>query len=371
MRVFLLKLHYYLAFLFMLPFIIAGLTGMVIAFDHALDEQLNAPMMLHGESPLDDRHAIDFDRAIHAATGALQEGESILTVMVPRTSASNILVDLKSEDGRREAYVSPVDYQLQGQRPRDGHLLRTIYKLHATLLLPPAGDYILFFSASSLALLSIGGIINWLWHPSRKLQLRVKRKMFLRWWDIHRLAGAIAAVLMLVIALSGGTMAFMHSFGKGLRPKAEPMLITYTGDAPLTAAEAIAIAQPVFDDAQVTHISPPADAFSPWRVFLRQPDEPRTSKGMSTVTINPYTGAILQTDDVMTRTGWQKWLLWAFPLHNGEWAGLPMRILHALMGFTLLLLAYTGTRSFLARRKPAKRNRATSSAQEKPHKIAA
>lgn len=372
MRSFFLKLHYYLAFIFMLPLIIGGATGIFIAFDHALDEQMNPQMMLHGGAPLADRSAIDFDKAILAVQPLLQTGDTIKSVMIPRTEDSNILVSFSGAHGDNEAYVNPHTHALAGTRPRDGHFMRTVYKLHATLLLRPVGDYVLLLGAIALLLLSIGGIVNWLWHPSRKLQLRVKRKMFLRWWDIHRLLGVVAAALMLLIALSGGTMAYMHSLGRILTPHQKPELpvIAAVEGAPITAAQAVQSATPVFAGAVVTHLAPPAEAGKPWQVWLRQPDEPRTSKGMSKVMLHPVTAEVLETEDALARTGWSKWLLWAFPLHNGEWAGLPMRILHSVMGFVLLVLGYTGTRSFLARRKPKPKARQRAAAGKAGHPAA-
>lgn len=352
MRSFLLKLHYYLAFIFLLPLVISGATGMVLVFDHALDERLNPALLLSAEAPLAERHAIDFDRAYAAASAELEEGERISRLFVPRHEEAAILAETKGGSaGAREIYVNPQTYAVQGIRPRYGHLLRVVYDLHAHLLMPPAGDYVLTLSAASLALLSIGGIVNWLWHPSRRLQLRVKRKMFLRWWDTHRLAGAVVAAMLLLIALSGGTMAFLHSFGKGLRAMPDIPAITALG-APLSIAQMAALGQPLFPEARLSVLLPPATPETPWQLSFHQPAEPRTSKGMTHVWVDPYAGRVVKVDDPLARTGWQKWLVWAFPLHNGEWGGLPMRLLHWLMGFSLLLLAYTGTRSFLARRKP-------------------
>lgn len=357
MRPFLLKLHYYVAFIFLLPLVIAGATGMVLVFDHALDESFAPSMLLSDLAPLTDRHAIDFDRAIAAASTQMEAGERVSRVFVPRHNGAAILAETRGNPaGAREVWVNPQSYHVQGTRLRDGHVMRWIYELHSHLLMNPAGHYIVLANAAVLALLCITGIVNWLRHPSPRLQLRVKRKIFLRWWDTHRLVGAVAAVLLLLIAASGGTMAFMHSFGKSLREKPQTPAVSHT-TTPLSVDEMITLGAHTFPDGKVTTVFPPSSPQQPWKISWKQPDEPRTSKGVSHVWIDPYAAAVLHVDNPLKRTGWGKWLVWAFPLHNGEWAGLAMRWLHWLMGFALVLLAYTGTRSFLARRKKKPRNR--------------
>lgn len=160
MRSFLLKLHYYLAFIFLLPLIIAGATGMVIAYDHAIEEKLYPELMQHGGEPLADRLAIDYDRAIAAAAPLQTDEQAITSVNAPRTEDTNILVTLGGKGNQREVYINPYTYELAGERGRDDSFMRTVYKLHATLLVRPAGDYVLLLSAVSLGLLSIGGIVN-------------------------------------------------------------------------------------------------------------------------------------------------------------------------------------------------------------------
>ncbi|MGB1539943.1 MAG: PepSY-associated TM helix domain-containing protein [Rickettsiales bacterium] len=342
-----------MAFIFLLPLVILGLTGPILVFDHALDEAINPSVLLHEGDPLARVDSIDLDAALASAHSALQGDEFVFRLFVPRHEQAAILVDTRGHaEGARQMYIDPRSHAVLGVRERDGHLMRWIYTLHSNWAVKPWGDHGVFFTGVALVVLCLSGVINWLKHPSPSLKLRLKPKTFLRWWDIHRLTGVCVVLLLAMMALTGGTMAFMHSFGRGMLPPPDvPEIMVSTNTPPLSANAMRALSRNVFTDAQMTTIYPPRTETAPWQISWRQLDEPRKTKGMSQVWMHPYTGEVVAVDDALAREGWKKWLLWVFPLHNGEWLGWPTRMMILFLGGALLLLAYTGTRAFLAKRR--------------------
>ena len=77
-------------------------------------------------------------------------------------------------------------------------------------------------------------------------------------------------------------------------------------------------------------------------VSKRQPGEVRKSGGSSVVWVDQYRGTILHVRDPRTMSVGDRFLLWQFPLHNGEAFDLPGRLVIVLSGLSLPGLYVTG-----------------------------
>jgi uncharacterized iron-regulated membrane protein len=157
-------------------------------------------------------------------------------------------------------------------------------------------------------------------------------------------------LVLLVVSFSGISMIFpryaqlmvrmflpVSDAPRALKSMPQP------GRSPIAPSRAIAAASSVFPDADLTSIDLPSmGPEGAYVVRLRQPGEVRKSGGASVVWVDQYRGDILHIRNPRTMSAGDRFLLWQFPLHNGEAFGLPGRIVILLSGLSLPLLYVTG-----------------------------
>ncbi|WP_375293495.1 PepSY domain-containing protein [Novosphingobium sp. G106] len=102
---------------------------------------------------------------------------------------------------------------------------------------------------------------------------------------------------------------------------------------------------------RLTSVSLPSPKSPVYQVRLRRPGEWRIWSGSSFVMLEAGSGRILSTYDAANGPLANRILDSAFPVHSGEAAGLPGRILVALAGLSLPLLYATGLWAWLRRRR--------------------
>jgi uncharacterized iron-regulated membrane protein len=195
----------------------------------------------------------------------------------------------------------------------------------------------------------------YLWWPRRgkirqavSINYRASRARFN--FDLHRVSGIYVALVLLVVGLSGVYMifpAYVKPLVQLVSPVSEfPKEIKSTPSSdrpPLTPSQAIAAADSVFPDAALTSIA--LTALGPEGMYVvskRQPGEVRKSGGSSVVWVDQYRGTILHVRDPRMMSVGDRFLLWQFPLHNGEAFDLPGRLVILLSGLSLPGLYVTG-----------------------------
>lgn len=346
--------------------VLLGLTGSLLVFDHAIDEQLN-PGLLTTEGagpyrPLD---------AIVAAARTAHPEEDPALLMMPRTEGGVFVArfDRRTTAGgaltRVEMAIDPYTAGVLGQREWGAYPLSFIYKLHYTLWLGETGETLVGIVGLLLLVSLATGLYLWwpLAWPLRNGKLRraitLKRGAgsARRNFDLHKMGGVYGALMLLVIAFSGVYMAFPEY----VRPIVErfsaltggpaPVALPRPEATPISVARAVAIAGNIFPGAELKGVGLPQGPQGVYAVTLRQPGEAKKSWGGSRVWIDPYTGEVLAVRDPGKMTAGDVFLEWQFPLHNGEILGLAGRVLVFITGFTPLLLYVTGIKMWLRRRR--------------------
>lgn len=340
-------------------FVLLGLTGSVLVFDHAIDEWLNPGLLLTegtgARRPLAD--------VITAAERSFPEGGRAAAVSRPRVENGVWTVwfpdNTSVEPVFIQVLVDPYSTEVTGRRVWGEYTMSVVYKLHFQLLGGRTGQTVVgiggFFLAASVG----SGLLLWWplwragWRPA--FAIRSGRR---RTYDLHKLTGVAAAGFLLVLAFTGMYMAFPQTakavvlaFGNETA-SLEGMKSTAASAGPMiTPDRAIAIAQQQFPDAKFDHLHPPEGDNGVYEVAFRQPGEVTQSFGRTQVFLDAHSGAVLAIRNPRNDTVADAFMAWQFPLHNGEAFGLVGRWVVFFSGLAPAFLYITGLQLWLRKRQ--------------------
>lgn len=322
-----------------------ALTGSVLVFGDEIDTALNPHLLrvVPRDSPW------DLDTSI-AGVRARLPGEPLTRVWLPRTAEDALVLGLGAERITR-VYVDPYTATVLGARDVHGGVIGFLWELHAHLLAGETGKTI----AGVLSLLLIGITVTGfvLWWPGRR---RLRRGFTVRWYgrslplayDLHRVAGAVTALLLLTSAVTGAMLVFHRPTtgaliaGLGGPALALPQAVRVPdGRARLPLSRLLVSAAAALPGAAPVSMSIPVEDDKPVVVRQRFPDNPHPN-GRSFVSVDPYTADVLHVHD-WRRTGTGVRVSdYKYPLHIGTAFDLPGRILVLATGLVPVLLLVTG-----------------------------
>ncbi|WP_407518773.1 PepSY-associated TM helix domain-containing protein [Methylobacterium oryzisoli] len=335
------------------------LTGLPLIFhhelNHALGYEVEAPAMAPGTP-----HT-SLDRVI-AAAQARRPGEAIQFVSFDRDAPDMVTV------GFGKSVEAPFEYtKFVAVDRRDAAVLNEpklnegpvafLFRLHTDLFLGLPGK--LFLGAMGLVFLVavVSGVV--LYGPSmRKLPfgtVRHTRARRIRWLDWHNLIGVTTLTWALVVGATGtintwadlmlklwqiGQLAEMTAPYKGVpRP-------TQLASLDLAVATARAAAPGMIPQV----VAYPGTAFSSnnhYAVFLAG-DTPLTARVLKPALIDAATGRLT---DMRAMPWYIQGLFWSQPLHFGDYGGLPLKIIWAVLDLATIVVLASGLYLFAARRR--------------------
>lgn len=241
-----------------------------------------------------------------------------------------------------------------------------IYDLHFSLLGGELGVKVVGWGGVALAASLVSGLV--IWWPARgrwrqALRLRGGVSTVRRVYDLHTVFGALGAVLLLILALTGSALALpdlvkpMIASVSPLTPVPRPAVPPPAEAAGprLDADAAIARAMQAFPGAQVRWIDTPATDGGLYRIRLRQPGEPGDRFPDTLVWIDSTRGEIVARRDPRHFSAGDTVWQWMHPLHSGEGFGPVGRLLVCLCGVLPVLLAVTGLWRWLDKRRARRR----------------
>lgn len=368
-------IHQYIGFVAGAIFVLVGLSGGVLAYRDDIDEWLNAPLM-RVEAP--EQGAFQSPDAILAAAQAAMPPDAKLDrLTMPRHRGAAATVSYMTETDDLDSYfyemfVDPYTGKIKGQRVSlhgddtfSQPLIRILMAFHWTLLLGANNAYIVGTVGILLfASILIGAYLWWPrggdWRPGFKVKWGASRERVV--YDLHRSAGAYMGAVLLVMLATGVAMIFKPATRAAvsqfsiIRPdpdfgKSTPL----PGQPPVGVNAAIAAANKIFPDGELLWVLLPNAPNGVYVIGKQAADEPSRSRTFRNVSVDQYSGRVLQVQDRNNFTAGERFLEWLYPLHSGEAFGDIGRPVTLLIGLTPLLLFITGFMRWRGKRRARRR----------------
>ena len=326
---------------------VIGLTGSVLVFRPEFDA-LRLPRQwreLRTSSPASAGTVI---ARVNAAYPAMR----IISLTAP-TSLTPTFVATLAGRGRVIVACDPATGEVLGLMPPPAAWLTFVRRLHETLLIRGSGLTWNGVGAALLLLLAVTGLVSWWPGVSRWWRALYVNPRF-GWrrinFDLHRAAGVWFLLLLVCWAGSGvyfawtpQVFALVNSWSPivSARPPAVVATPTENASAP-DVDDLVARASTIDPGTTWSGIFFPFSRRAPLEVIMRR------AGGVGreyedTVYFSPYTGEHLATWRYGVNESLGDWLIWLqVPLHFGTSWGLTIKVMWALIGLVLPLLATTG-----------------------------
>ncbi|KMO22251.1 PepSY-associated TM helix domain-containing protein [Methylobacterium platani] len=336
------------------------LTGLPLIFHHEIDGWLgigDAPAALAGQAP--DLAPAPADRI---AGNALRDhpGQVIQYIGWDQHEPDTVFVILNAaaDAPPNDAAVTLYD-ATRGTRlgPSGSAFMQVMLRLHVDMYAGLPGK--LFLGAMGLLLVAaiVSGVVLY-WPFTRRLAfgtLRPGRSRRVAWLDLHNLLGIVTVAWLAVVGLTGA-----------INTLSEPMIGMWKAE---TLGRMIAASpagppaeRPASLDTIVAHAKAAAPGMVPgfiafpgtpfatprhFGVFLRG-TAPLTARLLQPVLLDAGTGAVADTQ----RLPWYLTaLLVSQPLHFGDYGGMPMKVLWALLDLVAIAVLGSGLYLWWARRR--------------------
>lgn len=334
------------------------LTGLPLIFHHEighlLKTEIEAPTMAA------DAPHISLDRVLAIARTqfpgkdamfASQEADDNRVWFVTMSDTPTAHDDLK------QAAIDARTGAVLGQPKLDEGLMHVIFKLHVDLFAGLPGTLFLGFMGLLLALAILSGVI--LYAPfMRKLDFGTVRRnnsSRVKWLDLHNVLGIVTLVWASVVTLTGvintladpiidlwrhDQMSEMVAPYKNMPPPASRGSLQASVDAALALEPNMA----------VKFIAFPSTSFSSphhYAIFLRG-DTPATVRLLKPVLVDAQT---TQVTDSRVMPWYVTALQISQPLHFGDYGGMALKILWALLDIATILVLGSGLYLWFKRKR--------------------
>lgn len=337
------------------------ITGLPLIFHHEighlLGTEVEAPAM-----PANTPRA-SLDRVI-ATAKALHPDRVVQFVSQPEDDDGLWFVTLtptpEPTDDFKSVAVDARTAVVLAQPKFDEGFMYVMFKLHVDLFAGLPGKLFLGFMGLLMLVAIVSGVV--LYAPfMRKLDfgtVRRARQPRLKWLDLHNLLGIVTLVWAFTVGATGMINTWADLIVKYWQhDQLSTLLAPYQGQPPVPPAERGSL-QAALDSAlaaapgnKLSFIAFPGTAFSSPHhntVFLRG-NTALTSRLLSPVLVDARSGAVTAKPDL-------PWYLTALlvsqPLHFGDYGGLPMQILWALLDIATIIVLGSGLYLWVKRGQP-------------------
>ncbi|MBU0824279.1 MAG: PepSY domain-containing protein [Alphaproteobacteria bacterium] len=339
-------------------------TGLPLIFHHEIDAltedapQFGLPGVgssseASGLRPLDEMLA----KALAARRGEVpvfmafdndQPSMTITTAPRPDSPAEDMTIQLF--DRSTGAKTGAVD---------ESGVMHFLLQLHTDMFLGLPGMLFLGLMGLFFVIAIVSGVV--LYAPfMRKLDfgtVRSARSRRVKWLDYHNLLGIVALAWMTVVGATGVINALATPiFQYWQRTELADMTQTYAGKGAVPPArygsidKAMAAARAEIPGNNPQFIAFPGGAFSSqhhYAVFF-QGDKPLTERLLTSALIDAETGAFT---DARPMPWYVKALALSQPLHFGDYGGLPLKILWAILTVFTIIVLGSGLYLWLGKRR--------------------
>ena len=338
---------------------IMSLSGCIIVFRHNL-EYRSAPRIAAAPG-----RVRPVDAAVLANRIKLFRPDGTMTrIVFPEAADEPLLVELLVKPGQRlEIYCDPFTGAVIGARKQTAWL-DWIVSLHHNLLLGKLGRAMTGVIGIALLLLSLSGLINWLFGPRNwrtALALPYPGPLRRMAYPLHRSAGLWMNGILIVISVTGIGLAYAEtvkqladSIGGGTARvrKADRSSSALKGEesAALPLEQYVSATQGALPEGSMRELRMPERGGNAVTALFSMPGDLR-SKGSSSVTLDPASAKVIATESFPSMQPSEKLFYVVTLIHFVEWGGWPVKIAWCLFGLSPTVLTATGIAIWWIRRR--------------------
>ncbi len=252
--------------------------------------------------------------------------------------------------------VNPYDGSILGRLSgptKTQKILGQIHQVHLRLAsdfrssIGPAGKVIISCAGLILCVLAPTGLV--LWWRTKRAAIQWNASWFRICFDAHQAIGIYASLFLWIAAFTGVLIGFdfaeqaIYSLTHSSRPSRSrpPQSIPIPGATPISVDQAIEVARQTMPAAAVDGLFLPLSAKGAFTILMRVPEETSGSPH-SSVTVDQYSGKVVQLYDFMTDSLGYRWVRFNRSIHTGDIWGLPGHILVSLSSLLLVVMVVTG-----------------------------
>ena len=353
------QVHTWTSLICTLFLLMLALTGLPLIFHHELEHLLGEAPQLR-EMPADAPH-LSLQQLVEAAErhrpGEVVQyfgfeddepnGVVAITAATAGTepnSSHTFMLDARSG----EAVEMPA---------ANGGILMVILRLHVDMFAGLPGKLLLAFMGVLFVVAIISGVV--LYAPfMRRLkfaEVRHEKSTRTRWLDLHNLIGIVTLTWALVVGVTGVISACADLLISAWRTEALAAMVAPYRDAPPLTERApvnqvLTIAAQATPGMQPDFIAFPGTRFSSehhYSVFM---------KGNTHLTAHLWTPVLIDARSLeVTAIGQRPWYMDALsmsqPLHFGDYGGMPMKVLWAVLDVLTIIVLGSGLYLWWVRRR--------------------
>lgn len=335
-------------------FLLVCLTGLPLVFDDEIGDWLNPPTtsVVPPGAP-----ALTLDAIIATALkkypgdamvslGFVKDRPTLLvhTAPTPRAPAAQ---------SHRQTFDLRTGATSDIQPQRRGPVMTFIRHLHTDLFLGLPGALFLGAMALTIVVAIVSGVV--LYAPfMRRLAfgtLRTARSRRMMWLDLHNLLGIVTVVWLLAVSITGAINTLHDPVADAVKADIFRMGKSYSGGPvarPASVDAAVATARAALPGGSLVSMFAPGAGFSTPRhyaIFARG-DRPITSQLFYAALVDAETG---QLTTVYEMPWYAKILLLSQPLHFGDYGGLPLKLIWALLDLVTIVVLGSGLYLWIAK----------------------
>lgn len=334
------------------------LTGLPLIFHHEIEEatrQWQLPEMAKGtpHKSLDD---------IVAAAQARQPGRVVQFAFVDEDEPDGVLVALAetplAQEGIKYVVVDARTAQAVGEPDLESGVMYVLLKLHVDMFAGLPGKLFLGVMGMLFAVAVVSGVVVYKPYMRQREFASIRtRTRWLRWLDLHNVLGIVTVAWVLVVGLTGVINTWADLAIKFWQfDQMAAMTAPYRDKPPLQPGElgsvqkAVDTAQATLPKLEFSFVSFPGTLFSSphhYNVFMRG-TSPLTRRLITPVLIDARSGALTDTRPL-------PWyitsILVSQPLHFGDYGGMPLKIVWALLDAVTIVVLGSGLYLWLVKRR--------------------
>jgi uncharacterized iron-regulated membrane protein len=333
-------------------------TGLPLVFHHEIEDatrSYDVPLMAA------DAPRASYDRIVEAARTrhpGLFVQFAFVDVDEPDLAHVSFGATPQAQDGNKLVVVDARTAEVLAEPDPESGIMYVLFKLHVDMFAGLPGKLFLGAMGLLFVVAVVSGIVVYAPYMRRLDFAAVRtRTMRLRWLDLHNVLGIVTVAWVLVVALTGvintwADLAIKLWQFDQLAAMTEP----YRGKPALTAAElgsverAIETARSAMPDLRFAFVAYPGTLFSSphhYAVFMRG-TTPLTARLLKPALIDAKTGALTDSRELPWYiTG----ILVSQPLHFGDYGGLPLKIMWALLDLITIVVLASGIYLWVGKRR--------------------